>query len=293
MPRHLRVFLPASDLGAVWAGALREAAHAAGWIVSWKTIDEAEDQVIQITSDLEMHELQGEWIVMTDDPRALWAEENKRLSEDHPAQDVLRRTSIRLAAASRLASGGARLIPTSALEADFPHLGRVQRPSVLHALPKFPDPALDFYSNLPPEAGARASWGINLFSYPVGKGFDGGSAEMDLTGRARILVHGPHLELPPGVWEARVRFEVDPINAPLRFRFDWGQGDDVMVAAPVIGRSGEYVLTLVRRWTEPGPSQVRVWMMQGAFQGHFAFKGCDISRLADDALVETETITAA
>ena len=285
MVDQLRILVPASDLGETWSKALCLAAHARGWDVSWAPIRPDMDRVVQITSDIEPDDLHGSWIVMTDDPRALWMNESRRLADDHPPRDVLLRTSIRLATASRLVQAGALSIPAASDEIDLPHLGRVRRQGDI-APSAVDDPALDVYATLPPPVGASTAWGVNLFSYPVGKGFDGGTPDMDLTGRARILVHGPHLQLPEGTWEARLMFGVDPEGSPIRFRFDWGLGEDFVETSHVVSRSGLYGLTLRRRWLEPGPAQARIWLMQGAFQGRFDFQGCTVLRVADDATAD-------
>lgn len=287
MAERLSILTPASDLGVAWAEAVMRAAAERGWRVGHEAEPDPGPRSLRLTTDIAPDEPPSGWIVLADDPAALWAAEARRLSEDHPPRDILLLTSRRLACAARLAALGAPVLPAGAMEIDLPGLGRIGRGEPAGESARVQDGALALYDQLPPPVGAGAVWGADLFSYPVGKGFDGGQPDMDLTGRARIIVHGPHLELPPGVWRAEVRFAIDPRGAPIRFRFDWGVGDDMVVSNPLIRNPGLYRLSLTRRWLEPGAAQVRIWLMQGVFDGRFEFQGCTVERVADDAPVSS------
>jgi hypothetical protein len=285
MGHQVSILLPASQRGAAWATAIREAATRDGWKVSRGAAPPPNDQdkVVRLTSDVRDDEAASDWLVLTDDPQALWAAEAARREGKSNARDILLMTSRRLAAAARLADLGAMTRPASSIEIDLPGIGRVRRKADVDLGDRLNNSALALYQELPPPIGAQANWAPHLFSYPVGKAYEGGGPEIDLTGRARALVHGPYIELPPGVWRADIRFTMDPRGSPIRLRFDWGVNADFVMASPLVQRDGAYGLSLTRRWSEQGPAQVRVWVMQGVFDGQFEFQGCTVRRMADDA----------
>lgn len=282
MAGTINILAPASDLGAAWVRALSLAAGERGWVVASGDAPTDGDQVMRIAFDLNAQDHAQRWVVICDQINAIWTSEIRPGHAQHSARDALRLTSRRLAGASGLAQAGAVVLDASALELDFPGLGRVRRDVIDEPAPLPAPSALEIYTTLPPPLGASSTWAVDLFSYPKGGELEGGAPAMDLTGRARNLFHGPYFELPPGVWQVRLRFDVDPVGAPLRFKFDWGAGEDMTSVSPTIARPGQYNLTISRRWPAAGPAEVRAWIMQGAFQGRFEFHGCTVSRLADD-----------
>lgn len=281
MSSSLNILTPATARGRAWIAAITAAAEAQGWTIM-QASGCADAKVVRLADTLPGHEAPADWIILTDHPRAIWSEAAGAGDAAHPQRDVLSMTSIRLAAAAEWVEAGARAIDAAGDTIDLPGLGVLRLAETNRDHPMVEDPALDLYALLPPPVGAKAHWRLAHFSYPVGHGFDGGTPEIDLTGRARILVHGPYVQLPPGVWEVRFEFAIDPMGKPLRFRFDWGVGDDMVTCNPTIHQAGRYSITLSRRWLESGPAQARIWMMQGTFDGHFEFHGCTVSRLADD-----------
>lgn len=261
----LTIVLPPSVVGQSWRDAVEKAAadrHASVDVVT---------QCPDVSAS-------GGALIIIEQPRTLWRSFQDQ-DRDAKPRDVLTKVSSLLAETSQAVANGADTRAAEALSHAMGELGSVSRaPAAIEAVD---DPALDFYSNQPPAIGASAYWGVQHFSYPVGGGFDGGGPDMDLTGRFRILVHGPYIVLPPGLWQVEAQFEVDPERGVTRLRFEWGVGDDLDVASVQIDRPGVYSMALTRLWSVAGPAQLRIWSEHAAFQGHMRFKGCFIRRLPD------------
>lgn len=264
----VRALIPRTASGDAWKAALAAAAQAEG-------------QAAKVVSQIDGEDVGPDWLVLVDAPERLWCELRQTWPHLSP-RDVLTRASAALAQTAEALALGARPFPGEALRLHIDGLGEVERQET--ARPgEVQDPALDLYAVMPPPVGAEARWGLAHFSYPVGDGFDGGQPDMDLTGRYRILVHGPYVVLPPGCWRVEAEFEIDTEGGVNRLRFDWGVGDDLVTTSVQIDRPGVYTLALTRQWTEAGPAQLRMWSEQAAFQGRLSFKGCVVRRMPDAA----------
>ena len=138
--------------------------------------------------------------------------------------------------ASRLLAG-ACLVPGDATRLTDENRGRSSNP--LELLPglrvRAPVPdqhdvgrdaaasALSLYATGMPDIGTAADWPTSLFSFDRRSEEDPAApAVQDLTGPPRILIHGPYIALPPGVWRARIGFAVDSVGARHRYRLEWG-----------------------------------------------------------------------
>lgn len=143
--------------------------------------------------------------------------------------------------------------------------------------------ALGLYADGAPRPGARAAWPPALFHYDA-RAVRGATEAgvMDVTGRPRILVWGPYFVLPPGLWRIRVRFSLDENARIYGYRMDWGgqKAFDSFLFRP--DRAGVFEIEMAYRWTEPGPAEMRLLLMEGAFTGEMVLLDAVVS-LAEDA----------
>ena len=103
--------------------------------------------------------------------------------------------------------------------------------------------------------------------------------ELDITGRARILVYGPYLVLSPGIWRAAIRFLVNENAGSKAFRMDWGTPTEFTSAPMLPGRSGIFEMSIEHEWHLPAPAEMRILIMEGAFDGQLHFFGATVTRV--------------
>lgn len=139
--------------------------------------------------------------------------------------------------------------------------------------------ALSHYASLPVAAKAKAVWAPDVFSYTLGHKREGGSPEIDLTGRGRILVYGPHITLTPGKWQIEAEFDFLVPDDTVELRFDWGHGEDTTTDFYAIERAGRYKVELTRSWLANEKAEFRLWIQHGMLHGHLRFLGATVSRL--------------
>lgn len=158
----------------------------------------------------------------------------------------------------------------------LPKIGRVTaKPAAPQRAVRSP---LEMYATLPPTTGVTTFWEPELFYYPVGAASDGGQPAIDLTGRARSVVHGPYIYLTPGRWRARVEFEVDPEGGQAHLRFQWGSvvaTSTTLISAITV--AGAYVVELEHSFESISPAQVIISTEQPLFQGRLELKQCHIT----------------
>lgn len=146
---------------------------------------------------------------------------------------------------------------------------------------------LSIYRGGRPVVGAPATeWALDALNYEARIVRAATSVrEIDLTGRPRILVYGPYVALPPGLWRAKIRFSVDDAAAAGRqFRIDWGTQAHYASETFTPGRPGVFDLELDYRWIAAEPAEVRFIVIEGCFSGMASFIGVQVSLIgaADD-----------
>ncbi|MGV3580235.1 hypothetical protein [Brevundimonas sp.] len=130
-------------------------------------------------------------------------------------------------------------------------------------------------------------WSERLFTYcPKASRDMGTSGVLDTTGRPRMLVHGPYLSLPPGLWRATMRFGVDRDAARHRYRLDWGTRTETISEHVIPGAPGMYELTLDFEWVASDAAEVRLILMEGSFMGSALFQGMTLRRITPDQASE-------
>ncbi|WP_299175239.1 hypothetical protein [uncultured Brevundimonas sp.] len=128
----------------------------------------------------------------------------------------------------------------------------------------------------------RAHWSSGVFTYDDRNAATAPqSGRLDVTGRPRFLMSGPHMSLPAGVWQAKVSLAFDHEVSNRRFRIDWGGMEAFTTWEFSPGRSGVFDITLTFSWDEPGPAELRLLVLEGVFHGSVVFGGAVISRISD------------
>jgi hypothetical protein len=145
------------------------------------------------------------------------------------------------------------------------------------AVPPSIQAALAMFSEGPPGVGSETTWTQRIFEYDARAARDWPAVgHLDITGRPRILVYGPYLTIPRGTWRAKVRFAVDTDAARRQFRIDWGTPTDFQSISVHPGSSGVYEAEITYAWNECNQAELRLLLMEGAFDGRVEFLGATI-----------------
>lgn len=138
----------------------------------------------------------------------------------------------------------------------------------------------NFAANAMAPLDRDAMWSPEVFHYDANAiRTSAAPGELDITGRARILVYGPYLVLSPGVWRAAIRFLVNDNAGPKAFRMDWGTPTEFTSAPMLPGRSGIFEMSIDHVWHLPAPAEIRILLMEGAFDGQLHFFGATVTRV--------------
>lgn len=102
---------------------------------------------------------------------------------------------------------------------------------------------------------------------------------LDITGRPRMLVWGPYLALPPGLWRAVIRFGMDAEAAGHQYRVDWGTRTACTSEYVTPGRAGMYEIQLDWLFDQADASEIRLILTEGSFMGTVIFQGMTVQRI--------------
>jgi hypothetical protein len=138
--------------------------------------------------------------------------------------------------------------------------------------------ALEAFAGGGPVPGQQIVWSERIFRYDQ-KAARGSQqiGQLDITGRPRILVYGPYLALPPGRWRTKIRFLVDATAATKEFRLDWGSPHDFASVSVAPPHAGVFEVELEHDWHTVDFAEIRLWLMEGAFDGVLHFLGADVT----------------
>lgn len=280
------LLMPSSQEPA-WRSAISLAARERGWTVTKARGAEAEStpspKVVLVT-DFQAIALDAvdAWAIVGGSLEEALMSALDRRPDPLEAQ---RFASVRLATASALIESGAILLDQMAAELEFPGLGSVSVGSV--SMPNIDDavvsdmiPPLAFYKALPAVRDARVIWPTSVFNYSLRREATGGTPDIDLTGGARVLMHGPSFALPPGWWRIIVRFSIDP-DESAHLLFEWGAGEDTTIYSQVFEIGGFYELVLDHQWKEPAPAELRILAERAHFMGRLVVQDCVVEMLPD------------
>lgn len=190
--------------------------------------------------------------------------------------------SAMFAYADSMARQGAVVLDANANSLHLPLLGDVAAEAGGHIPPQTLG-SLDIYHTLPLDVGTTAEWPISAFRFPISTPaglVDTGRAAIDLTGRARTIVYGPYIHLPPGLWEAEVRALIQPDGGSAHLRFEWGANPDYVGSSAHVTRNGVYSIKLQRFWPEIRPSELVITSIQPHFHGHFELLSVSVKLLS-------------
>ncbi|PZO05390.1 MAG: hypothetical protein DCF28_03875 [Alphaproteobacteria bacterium] len=275
-----------------WTDAIRRRASDIGWNVhdlavaeEWP-LEPPSGSSVFFTTEIEGVEKLDptRWIILTEDPTESAAVVGASLGVDPFVQISLVRTSIRLASSASVA---ARETDVEVLDAraerlllsDFGWVDRApQTAAVAGGTARGP---LDIFTTLPIPIGASADWCPTIFSYPAGPNMEGGTPDIDLTGRARLLLFGPYICLPKGLWSIDIDASIDTQTSTIALMFEWGAGDRFVSHRTSVSTAGQYRITLNRRWDVLEQAQVRIWLTLPLFQGRLTLNRCRVTRAAD------------
>jgi hypothetical protein len=121
------------------------------------------------------------------------------------------------------------------------------------------------------------AWGPELF-HPSAAGGVGCPRAIDITGRARILLFGPFIPLPPGCWSVQVDFEVCDEAARYPFLVEFGTVDDFSGESVPARAPARRSVRLEHTLRQTAPVEVRLWVSRAAFHGEVRFLGAQIER---------------
>jgi hypothetical protein len=290
----LRVLVTPSPLSGVWREAI--AGHAAQ--LGFHVLDDeqahvsGEPSVVFYSVATTEHD-PSDWIVLADTSDA--AITALRTSAEDTAKHLTWTAASLLGPAAALAESGAPVFDMRSDTVILPGLGQVSRPpslDIVQAHDRLND-ALRMYDALPPMPGPASFWEPDQFSYTSSGTSGGGTSLIDMTGRGRIVLFGPHFTLSPGQWEVEIKFSIDPEGREAHLRFEWGVGNDVAFSYARIKQAGLYSVNLERVWTVPGSAEVRIWVYQPMFSGTMEFLGCNVSMTKRIRDVSPEDLLAA
>lgn len=106
---------------------------------------------------------------------------------------------------------------------------------------------------------------------------------IDLTGRRRILVFGPYVELDPGRWRLTAEFSLTREAAANPLQVEICEDTEVKVAKLIQpSEAGRYRVALECDLTG-GRVELRVWLPSPAFDGEMRFSGALVEALSSSA----------
>lgn len=288
---RLGVLQMPSSRGAAWRAGLQAASHGKTWAVtkvagaSLEGCDPARDLVILLRDGaqaLALAHLLDACVVIAEPLDAVLS----AMAALYPEKPIKAYAvaAERLAAARTLIDRGVHVVPGVALQAEFPLIGTVTRDKALaeatneHSMLSIAP--LDMYEDDGPQPGHQTTWAWDLFNFKTTPRSLVHPPHIDLTGRARVIFHGPRFSLPPGEWRIRLRFRLDPEGRMSPLKFEWGATTDFEVLELQLEAAGLYEVELTKRWDAPIAAELRAWAASAHFVGSFEFQGADVCCLA-------------
>jgi hypothetical protein len=280
-PARLRILqIPAAN-SAGWRDRIAEACRAADWdfVEYWggaePPVDPARNCAIVCWDDTGATLVATDWLILSCSPDDAVSVLRRNLALSRT--EALYYAAGRFALASRLAQLGARVFRDTDAELTAPGLGVIPGPVLQPAEPDDERaPELSLYETLPPVVGVTTHWPSSMFSYPGARMEDESVSKFSLLGRRRLLLNGPSISLPPGVWTAHATFAVKPRGKADLF-VEWGSGVEAESFAKIFDTDGRYGLELTRRWEVAAPADFRISLMMPVLDGEFTFEGVDVT----------------
>lgn len=137
------------------------------------------------------------------------------------------------------------------------------------------------YSEGPPTHGVGTTMPLEMFKlddrhdrsgYPVG--------DLDITGRARYLLHGSYHWLPRGLWRVTVTLAVDADAGAHAYRVEWGELSSFSQHSFRPNRAGRYSLTIDYRFEVASATELRIVLAQGSLGGRLIIENISLELVA-------------
>jgi hypothetical protein len=143
-------------------------------------------------------------------------------------------------------------------------------------------PYIDYFAG---ERLDRLTWEPELFylsEEPIGSSAVPLTRPVDLTGRPRIVLFGPYINLPPGSWSADVVLGFSAETAGMSFLVEVFASSQLAQSRITAGREPvvEMQLSFTIENSVDQPVQIRVWTERSAFDGRLALGYVAITRQA-------------
>lgn len=123
-------------------------------------------------------------------------------------------------------------------------------------------------------------WGADYFRYDARAEEERERvSKIDIVGRSRYLVWGPYDALPPGVWQATVKFSMDEWACRHQFAVEFGQSNDFNRIEFKTGKAGVFEIDIEFAATKIARSEVRIFLCQSSLGGWFEFLGAKVQRI--------------
>jgi hypothetical protein len=280
----LHVFIQPSPFESAWKEAVSRSADAHGWRIA-EAPDPlggpAEDNYVVITSAIVPLVFGPDVVAIISGDRG----PDYLSSIGFTNHDALRRSAHFLAYASEIGAHDGAVLNASDEILTLPHIGEVHRAALTPLPPaKLNADALGIYRSLPPPVGARAEWTPDLFAYNTKlEGLCLGAAgNVDLTGRARLLIFGPQITLSPGSWSVTVSLLVDPENSRSRLTISWGDTERQKSRAAEIEKLGIYKITLTNEWQALSEAELKIFSDRPHFRGVIRLVSVVVHRESDE-----------
>lgn len=277
--RLYAVHLP-SPTQSAWQTALVETASRAGWdIISLvqgqePVFRDGVDALIQGTDANLIPPDASEAVILTGSPQA--AVDTLIQIHGMDWKTALNSVAWWFAQAAEAAGRGVAVLDASVGSQALPGLGEVIRPDGHSVKSTDLGEPLAFYETLPPAIGATAAWPMSILTWE--KSLEPG--QTDLTGKRRLIQHGPYLLLSPGSWTAEIAFELSIDRAVTELRFDWGDGTDIEVVSHRLNAAGIYSVSLTKSWSKPTTTELRIWLDRSMFDGSLKILSTKVTRTA-------------
>ena len=197
--------------------------------------------------------------------------------------EAVRFASVKFAQAAECVALGGQVASTDATSLDALGDADVQFDRSISRISISQDvtASLDYFKPFPPRIGAEAKIHPSLFLTRT-KDQDSVPAifHVDMTGRRRILLFGPYLELPPGLWQAKIRFLLEKTDAVVSLRFEWASGEDCVRLERSLQDDGVYDVSLERTWSSAGPCELRVWLDRSVFDAQLIIEAIHFRKIS-------------
>lgn len=278
-----------SHRGVAWRGALKAASRAGGWALAkiegetLEGVDDTRGVVLLLKDGAQALALAGELdgFVVISEPLAVICDALGALYPDKPAK-AYAVAAERLAAAVTLQRLGGLIVEGAALSAAFPYIGTIERVESGEPPTHVLDPApLAIYADGGPKPGRQTPWRWDVFSFKTTPRSVTPPPLIDLTGRSRVIFHGPRYSMPAGEWRIKLGFWLNPEERASLLKFEWGAREDFEVLELQLDEIGDYEVELTKRLERPGALELRAWVTSGHFLGEMRVSGASLLYVED------------